>query len=61
MRRLQSQAGGANKKEDDSNTNVQRLHSRILDLETCEAELRLWRQREKKILHYLGVFTALTQ
>lgn len=37
------------------------LRKRTLELETSEKQLNIWKQREDKIKHYLGVFTKVTR
>ena len=37
------------------------LRDRIKALESCERELRPWKEREPKIMYYLGVFQEVMQ
>lgn len=34
---------------------------RMKDLEDCERQLRPWKERESKIMYYLGVFKEVMQ
>lgn len=49
------------KDAEDTQKHLSSVKDRVTELEECEKQLRPWKERESKIMYYLGVFKEVMQ